>query len=174
MLTSRQIKKIEKAAQKGTGCKLKLSKTQVKRGVIKFCGEEILSGIPMDTPLTNVQLVTYAKKLHINCFRGVFSKDQLPAEPNKRECGIINLEDSTGPGTHWTAYYKSPTKTFYFDSFGLSPPKEMLEYLKTEIIYNEEQVQGADDVVCGQYCLFILYHLNKNVNFFDTIKKCRR
>ena len=50
-------------------------------------------------------------------------KDQLPRKPNNIETGIINLDNSSGPGTHWVAYAIDPRGIVYFDSYGLAPPK---------------------------------------------------
>ena len=37
-------------------------------------------------------------------------KDELPKNVHKVECDIINLEDSSKEGSHWTAYYKNNDK----------------------------------------------------------------
>ena len=50
------------------------------------------------------------KKLKVKNFRGVFMKDELPKNVHKVECDIINLEDSSKEGSHWTAYYKNNDK----------------------------------------------------------------
>ena len=39
------------------------------------------------------------KKLEIPRFRGVFVRDNLPLEPQRMECGILNLDDTAGNGT---------------------------------------------------------------------------
>ena len=46
--------------------------------------------------LNNFELEDAAKKLKIRCFRGVFLLDTLPKKPNKKECGIVNLDQSIG------------------------------------------------------------------------------
>ena len=45
----------------------------------------------------------WIKILGIKHFRGIYSRDGLPKKIRK-ECGIINLDDMTGPGTHWVCY----------------------------------------------------------------------
>ena len=45
----------------------------------------------------------WIKKLGIKHFRGIYSRDGLPHKI-KKECGIINLDDIQGPGTHWVCY----------------------------------------------------------------------
>lgn len=66
-------------------------------------------------------------------------------------CGVLNLDDSSGPGTHWTAWYKN----IYFDSFGLPPPEEFLRKTSPAIIkYNDLDIQKLyDPPFCGHLCL---------------------
>src|SRR6218665_4017790 len=52
-------------------------------------------------PLSNIILQETAKRLNINNFRGVFLRDELPERPRANECGILNLDNSSGSGTHW-------------------------------------------------------------------------
>ena len=54
-------------------------------------------------PLTNFEIIDAVKKLKIPRFRGVFVRDNLPHIPKKNECGILNLDDTSGQGTHWVA-----------------------------------------------------------------------
>ena len=80
--------------------------------------------------MSNFDLMDAAKKLAIKNFRGVFMKDQLPHQPNSVETGIINLDNSTGPGTHWVAYAIDPRGIVYFDSYGLAPTKRVYALYK--------------------------------------------
>ena len=59
-------------------------------------------------------------------------RDELPKKPWKKECGIVNFNKSTEPGTHWVAYYKDGKNRFYFDSYGQVILQEIADYLKTE------------------------------------------
>jgi len=63
-------------------------------------------------PLTNVELIDSAKKLRIPRFRGIFVRDALPQKPNKDECGILNLDDSSGNGTHWVLWHRKNNDNF--------------------------------------------------------------
>lgn len=87
-------------------------------------------------------------------------RDNLPTKPKKLECGIVNLDVSTGSGTHWVAYHKSTNQIEYFDSFGnLQPPSEIKKYLGSSIQYNYKQYQKFNTVVCGHLCLKFLYSM---------------
>ena len=81
-------------------------------------------------PLSNIELLEAARKLKIPNFRGVSLRDTLPKKPKKKECGILNLDDTSGLGTHWVAWYKNGTEKKYFDSYGLQPPNELVDYLR--------------------------------------------
>ena len=46
-------------------------------------------------------------------------RNALPKNgPRYNESAIVNLDDASGPGTHWVAYRKRGNKVLYFDSFG--------------------------------------------------------
>lgn len=109
--------------------------------------------------LTNYELEDYANRLNIPHFRGVFMRDSLPARVREFETGIVNLDSSSGPGTHWVCYRKTGELVSYFDGFGnLRPPAELVAYLgQTSVIrYNYERRQSYDSVICGHLCLRFL------------------
>ena len=64
----------------------------------KRCGFFSIS-VP-DKPLTNIELVRYARLLKIADFRSVFMRDTLPQYPLNVECGIVNFNTSNPPGSH--------------------------------------------------------------------------
>ena len=73
-----------------------------------------------------------------------------------KKCGIRNLGNSRGSGSHWTAWFKNGDEKFYFDSFGAQPPLELEDYLTPP---NTEETQSGDQVFCGQLCLYVLRQL---------------
>ena len=119
-------------------------------------------------PLTNFDLIGAAKKLEIKNMRGVFVRDELPKRPKKIECGILNLCDSKGSGTHWTAWIKNGNEKLYFDSYGLAPPVELVDYLKDPVYYNSERIQPDGEVFCGHLCLYVLKKCESK-NFQEVI-----
>ena len=84
-----------------------------------------------DKPLTNIELVRYARLLKIPDFRGVFMRDTLPQYPLNVEFGIVNFNTSNQPGSHWVCYYRNKNGRIYFDSYGRITPVEIQRYLKT-------------------------------------------
>ena len=124
--------------------------------------------IPSDKSLSNFDLVRYINILKVPNFRGVFMRDELPSRINTLECGIMNFETHTQPGTHWVCYVKDHKTRIYFDSFGQISPLEMQKYLKTKsefrnntpvIQRNTDIVQRPNTHVCGHLCLFVLTSL---------------
>lgn len=120
-------------------------------------------------PLSDKQLIDAAKKLKIKKFRGVFLRDELPRKPWLTECGIINLDDGRNGGTHWCCFIKVKNDKFYFDSYGLQPPTELVDYLKGSVYYNSERVQPDNMVCCGHLCLYVLKKLQNGMGFQDVI-----
>lgn len=97
--------------------------------------------------------------------------NSLPKKIRKHECGIINLDNIDGEGTHWTAYCKyNDMNVVYFDSFGnLKPPSSIVEYFKSsgpvKIRYNHDAFQNFNSVDCGHLCLeFLQYEQLKTNN----------
>lgn len=113
-----------------------------------------------DRALNNLELIKLAKKLKIPKFRGVFMLNALPARPWRQESSIVNLDTTSGNGTHWVCYRKYGDRVDYFDSYGdLRPPVEIQKYLKgTYISYNRTGYQSIHDnsEICGHLCLAFL------------------
>ena len=105
-------------------------------------------------PLSNLEIIGAAKKHLRNGFREVFLRDTLPKKAKLNECGILNLDSSSGDGTHWVMWFKQGKDKFYFDSYGVQPPSELIAYLKSSIFYNSERVQQNGEVFCGHLCLW--------------------
>ena len=122
-------------------------------------------------PLSNFDLIDWVKKLGIKHFRGIFSRDGLPRKIQK-ECGIVNLDDILGPGTHWCAYRNIDNVVEYFDPFGLIMPNEARDYFSTAkkpIVYSIDEIQNRNTVLCGYWCLYYLLERQKGKSILDVI-----
>ena len=124
-----------------------------------------------NTLLSNFELEDVAKRLKIPSFRGVFLLDTLPKKPNKKEYSIVNFNKSGGPGTHWVAWYKNGKTKIYFDSYGVQPSIEVVEYLEKPIHYNTDQLQPVGQVFCGHLCLYVLKELSAGHEFQKVLNK---
>jgi len=118
---------------------------------------------------TNVELEEMARKLRFKNFICVLMRDELTFRPKWNECGILNLNDKYGLGSHWVCWYKNGRDKIYFDSFGVRPRLELIAYLSTPMLYNRYQIQHYNDSNCGEWCLHVLNELNKGRDFFDII-----
>ena len=78
----------------------------------------------------------------------------LPKQIKNKECGIVNLDDHIGSGTHWVCYRNIDRFCEYFDSFGLPMPIEVKKYMKTSgkrLVYSTDEIQERDSVLCGYW-----------------------
>ena len=60
-----------------------------------------------------------------------------------------------GNGTHWMALKTKYKEFFYFDSYGYSPPEEVISFRKrikkSYPSYNTKQIQDLSTVTCGLF-----------------------
>ena len=82
-------------------------------------------------PLSNFDIIGMCKKLKIKKIRGCFMRDEINSlKYNRDECFVMNTDNSSSSGTHWTAVNVTDGITFYFDSYGLEPTMEMKKILQ--------------------------------------------
>lgn len=128
---------------------------------------------------TNFDLYRIGKllKLNFNILMRNELGDLAPHTNNINTNIISNYQRDNQKGTHWILYhYKlSSSHSYYFDSFGLPPIKE-LEATVSE--YNGVQVQPFGSAICGQLCLYVLYKLESGFEpdeiiceLFETFKR---
>ena len=84
--------------------------------------------------------------------------------------GFVNIDDGNMGGSHWTCFYIKDNKSFYVDSFGGQPDKFLLNQLPKPIIYHNYKIQDINSKLCGSYCLYFFY-LIERMNYYDTILK---
>ena len=83
---------------------------------------------------------------------------------------FVNIDDVRMGGTHWTCFIVKDNKSFYFDSFGGQPDKFLLNQLRKQITYHNYKIQDINSKLCGSYCLFCFY-LIERMKYYDTILK---
>lgn len=96
------------------------------------------------------------KLLHPN-FRGTFPSDKIPLLNGVKKYCILNLDNSSQPGSHWIALAKEGNKTYVYDSFGRHNTQiiENLQYSGNGRIIDSDQdaEQGILESNCGQRSL---------------------
>ena len=125
---------------------------------------------------TNFDLMDIARDLNLKI--KVLMKDELLEYKGNKPI-ILNDQNSNQSGSHWVCLKKNSGSTllntdssgkekgFYFDSYGIIPPKEVFEYLN-DFKYSTFQIQPDNSEMCGQLCLFVL---NNDGEFESTVLK---
>ena len=133
--------------------------------------------LPQNTLCTS-DILYFVDLINIPNFGGVKMRDELKAKANAVECGIINLNTSSQPGSHWTCYYRNGDTRYYFDSFSEPPPIELLKYMKSDLEFSKDfpvikrnslTVQHDQSSECGSLCLFVLKKLSQGIPFQNII-----
>ena len=83
--------------------------------------------------------------------------------------GFVNIDNGSQGGTHWVCYIVID-KSYYFDSFRGQPDKFLLNQLPRPIIYHNYKIQDINSKLCGSYCLYFFY-LIERMNYYDAILK---
>ena len=126
-------------------------------------------------PLSNFQIIEKCKKLKIKNFKGVFMRDELKSKNADRdECMVINIDHSSNEGTHWTCLFIRNGVSFYFDSYGFEPTLEVKDYCKGCRFYSSFPIQKLNQVICGHYCIYVLYRLGKGGDFYQVLDELYR
>ena len=84
--------------------------------------------------------------------------------------GFVNIDNGSMGGSHWTCFIVKDKKSYYFDSFGVQPENFLLKQLPKTIIYHNYKIQDINSNLCGSYCLYFFY-LIERMNYYDTVLK---
>ena len=101
-------------------------------------------------PLTNFEIQKYYHNQPR--FNAVYSRDNLPKL--KDGTYVINLDEYSDIGTHWTALYVLNNVT-YFDSFVVEHiTQEIKAFIGNKNIKtNIFRIQAYDSIMCGYFCI---------------------
>jgi len=138
--------------------------------------DDFITDFKQIEPLSNFQIIEKCKQLQIKNFKGVFMRDELNKNrtSTENECLILNIDHSNNNGTHWTCLFIRNGLSYHFDSFGFAPPVEVLKYCKGERYYNSFRIQQLNEVICGHYCIYVLYKLSNGYDFYDILDELVR
>ena len=117
-------------------------------------------------PLTNFEIQDYYQNKPR--FIGVYSRDNLP-DKIKDGAYVINLDEYSDIGTHWTALYVNNKTAAYFDSFGIEHiPKEVKKFIGNEnMVTNIYRIQNYDSIMCGYFCIGFIAYMFKGKSLTD-------
>ena len=121
--------------------------------------------------LNSKNLLDLAKKLGIK-INEIYCRDEKIKIIDG--CYIINLDTKRIMiGTHWTAFYKK-NKIFYFDSYGMPPPQELLlkfKLLHDKVYYNDIVYQKIGSNTCGYFSIYFLFCMVNHVTPYQFLYK---
>lgn len=107
--------------------------------------------------LTDYDIEELIKKLNLP-LENIIMRDETK-KINNNGFYILNLDTSNHNGTHWTAFYYHPLKSYYFDSYGFYPPLEVETKIKP-YLYNDRDIQDWNSKACGWFCIAFVKFLN--------------
>lgn len=98
-------------------------------------------------------------------FLGVFPSNHLPLNIECYPvCFVCNVDSCSELGSHWVAFFLSkPDEMEFFDSYGNAPSffqGSISNYTSrfSHVTYNPIKLQSHTSAVCGQFCVYYLYH----------------
>ncbi len=79
---------------------------------------------------------------------------------------IVNTSDSDSVGSHWVVMFlKGDEMSIFYDSLAEKPNCKIESNYNGVYARNVKQCQSSTSTVCGQHCLFVLYHLCRGVKY---------
>ena len=99
---------------------------------------------------------------------------EYPIQPRESkkysDKGFVSFEQGSMSGSHWTCFIIKENKSYYFDSLCGEPDECLLNQLPKSIIYHNYKIQDIKSRLCGSYCLYFFY-LIERMKYYDTILK---
>jgi hypothetical protein len=119
-----------------------------------------MNKIKFNYPISNYDIINFCNKYKINLSDVVV----LQQINNKLEYGsyVVNLDSKNG-GSHWVALIYEPLYSIYFDSYGVIPPPEIINNIRSKTLYHSNFIiQDENSVLCGWYCIAFLYFIQNS------------
>jgi len=124
---------------------------------------------------TNFQLIKWAKELGIKPFYCIMRNELEKLNKAKQKLLkrnavyiICNYQTTKESGTHWIAMYRSKEDAFYFDSYGIQPFPEAIDFLE-DGVSSTFKIQKENQKLCGQLSLYVLFSLSQGKDFYDIV-----
>ena len=118
---------------------------------------------------TNIQLMQMAKVLKIPNFYYVMRDEMGLLPKDKKPLYVMtNIHTSKEKGVHHSCFYTSNGGSYFFDSYGLPPTKEVEKFMGSGIC-STFKIQEDGTRYCGQMSIYILHRLNQGDKFTDIV-----
>ena len=126
--------------------------------------------------ISNFELNKYLR--NVPNFKGCFAHDELDNKNIDDDSIYICNYDNLGEvGSHWILILNGVNDTstcIYVDSFGLTPSKRMLNFMKRKNdntpIMSNHTTQHTDSQACGYYCMYYIFEMiNNKRKFLDVV-----
>src|SRR5579871_4966980 len=110
---------------------------------------------------TNIELKKISECLQIPNFQ-VCMRDEIKNINKQLPLSIIvNLEDSSKNGSHWSLCFIDNKQKIYYSSFGDTIPLEVKEYMlsvdERPILSSDVQLQDFNETTCGLWSILFSY-----------------
>ena len=83
---------------------------------------------------------------------------------------LVNLDNGSQGGTHWTCFIIKDKKSLYYEPFGGNPDNFLLNQLPKPIKYQNYKIQDMNSRLCSSFCLYFFYPIERR-NYYDAILK---
>jgi len=139
---------------------------------------DFIRGLINNEPLSNKLIINYINtkpNIYKKHFKGIVKNQNLNQMPNLKKVNdfyIIYLENRNYDIGHWCFLLKNKYAFIYFDSEGLNPSNNIINYMlkydnlftnRTSKIYlNKTDIQNDLSNLCGYYVLYVVEHLLKH------------
>jgi hypothetical protein len=108
-------------------------------------------------------------------FKDVLPSDELPSIIDSPALYVMNTQDHTLPGGHWTCLFKNGDKIEFFDSLGQTPDYYNTNWITiinrnaTKLEVNE-RIQDYNTNTCGLYCIYYSLLRARGCRMTDIVK----
>ena len=66
-------------------------------------------------------------------------------------------------GSHWVSLFVKGQNCVYFDSYGVEPPLEVIQFTKHKnMVFNKDRIQSLNQNCCGYYAVAFLHFMTNN------------
>ena len=113
-------------------------------------------------------------------YKGAFPCDMIPDFTDQEYSVVVNTDNATKDGEHWTAVIVTRDIVYYFDSFGRhynnkSFPDDYRLILRKlvsgkSLKYNDKVLQSFQSNTCAEFCIHFIKKFYEDVPFFSIFR----